>query len=112
MGEYIENTHRKVFIEYVLMKGVNDSKKDAEKLVKWLRKVASAKYFTINIIPYNETVKRFKAPSPDQAKFFESQIQMLGVAATIRKSLGSDIQGACGQLAGKRANKSKKAKKD
>ncbi|MCG2726327.1 MAG: 23S rRNA (adenine(2503)-C(2))-methyltransferase RlmN [Elusimicrobia bacterium] len=111
LGEYVETTHRKVFIEYVLMKGVNDSRKDAEKLVKWLRKTAAAKYFTINIIPYNETVKRFKASSPDQAKFFESQLQMLGIAATIRKSLGADIQGACGQLAGKKANKLKKSKK-
>ena len=110
IGEYVESTHRKVFIEYVLMKGINDSKKDALKLVKWLKKSASLKYFTVNVIPYNETVKRFKAPTADQAKFFESQVQLLGVGATVRKSLGSDIQGACGQLAGRKANKAKKPK--
>ncbi|MEA3306938.1 MAG: 23S rRNA (adenine(2503)-C(2))-methyltransferase RlmN [Elusimicrobiota bacterium] len=111
LGEYVQQTHRKVFIEYVLMQGVNDSKKDAEKLIKWLKKTASLKYFTVNIIPYNETVKRFKAPTADQAKFFESQLQLFGVGATVRKSLGSDIQGACGQLAGRKANKAKKTKK-
>ncbi len=111
IGEYVEQTHRKIFIEYVLMKGVNDSKKDALRLVKWLKKSASLKYFTVNVIPYNETVKRFKAPTIDQAKFFESQIQLLGVGSTVRKSLGSDIQGACGQLAGRKANKTKKIKK-
>ncbi len=101
VNDYIALTKRKVFIEYVLMDGLNNSRSQAAKLNSWLRSVAAPKYFTINLITYNRTGGPYRAPAKDRVQVFAGLMEEYGFEVTIRKSLGSDIDGACGQLAGK-----------
>lgn len=101
LNDYIFITKRKVFVEYVIMDGVNNSRTAAGRLNGWLRSVAAPKYFTINIIPYNRTGGPYKAPPKERVKVFAGILEECGFEVTIRKSLGEDIAGACGQLAGK-----------
>lgn len=101
LNDYIFSTRRRVFVEYVLLDGVNTSRSQAAKLNSWLRSVAAPKYFTVNLIPYNRTGGPYKAPARDRVKVFAGLMEEAGFEVTVRKSLGDDIAGACGQLAGK-----------
>ncbi|MCM2267077.1 MAG: 23S rRNA (adenine(2503)-C(2))-methyltransferase RlmN [Elusimicrobiales bacterium] len=101
LTDYIVMTKRRVFVEYVLMDGINNSRSQAARLNSWLRSVAAPKYFTINIITYNRTGGPYRAPAKDRVKVFAGILEEYGFEVTIRKSLGDDIAGACGQLAGK-----------
>ena len=101
LNDYIFSTRRRVFVEYVLMDGVNNSRSQAAKLNSWLRSVAAPKYFTINLIPYNRTGCPYRTPAKDRIKVFAGLMETYGFEVTVRKSLGDDIAGACGQLAGK-----------
>jgi 23S rRNA (adenine2503-C2)-methyltransferase len=90
--EYQKATKRRITIEYVVLKGMNDSKEDAKKLIRISRSLDSH----MNLIPYN--------PSP-ALPFSAGDIDLLGkklskarINVTVRKSLGKDIQAACGQL--------------
>jgi len=101
LQDYIAATHRKVFIEYVMLDGVNSSRSMPDKINDYLRTISAPKYFTINLIPYNRTGGPFRAPAPERMQIFQGLLQELGWEVTIRKSLGDDIAGACGQLAGR-----------
>ena len=101
LKDYIYSTKRKVFIEYVMLAGVNDSPTQARKLSEWLKTVASIKYFTVNIIPYNSTAYDYRAPDKGRVEAFTNILTLTRVSSTVRKSLGADIVGACGQLADK-----------
>ena len=101
LKDYIYSTKRKVFIEYVMLAGVNDSQTQARRLSEWLKGVASPKYFTVNLIPYNSTAYDYRASDKERITAFSSLLTLLNVSSTIRKSLGADILGACGQLADK-----------
>jgi adenine C2-methylase RlmN of 23S rRNA A2503 and tRNA A37 len=101
LKDYIYATKRKVFIEYVLLDGVNNSQSAARRLSEWLKEVAEPKYFTVNLIPYNMTVQDFKTPARERVEAFSNLLLTLNISTTIRKSLGADIAGACGQLADK-----------
>lgn len=95
---YIEKTHRRVMVEYLMIDHVNDSKKEAEELVKLF---AGKKLYYLNLINYNLT-KDFK-PSPiDRVKDFVNILEKGKVPVTIRHGFGGSISAACGQLAGKR----------
>ena len=101
LKDYITSTKRRVFIEYVLFEGINNSRTQVARLNAWLRTVAAPKYFVVNIIPYNRTGSPYKAPTRDRIKLFGELLEAAGIEVTIRKSMGEDIEGACGQLAGK-----------
>ncbi|OGR45493.1 MAG: 23S rRNA (adenine(2503)-C(2))-methyltransferase [Elusimicrobia bacterium GWA2_61_42] len=101
LKDYIFSTKRRVFVEYVLMEGLNNSRTQAARLNAWLRTVAAPKYFVVNIIPYNRTGGPYRAPTRDRVKLFADLLEGMGLEVTVRKSLGEDISGACGQLAGK-----------
>jgi len=101
LKDYIFSTKRRVFVEYVLLEGVNNSRTQVARLNAWLRTVAAPKYFVVNIIPYNRTGGPYRAPTRDRIKLFAELLEATGIEVTIRKSLGEDISGACGQLAGK-----------
>lgn len=100
---YLEKTNRKIFLEYVLLKNLNDDKKSAEKLISFVRGVdESLKLIQINLIKYNETKdKKFVAPNDEKIKSFQNYLMRNKIKVSLRKSLGDDIYGACGQLAGK-----------
>lgn len=93
--EYAKVTGRRVIFEYALIKGLNDSDSDAVQLAKKLKRVNSH----VNIIPLNDVPERaFKGVTRAEAIRFTERLNELGVSATLRRELGTDIAGACGQL--------------
>jgi 23S rRNA (adenine2503-C2)-methyltransferase len=93
--DHFSMTHRKLFVEYVLLAGVNDSPKQAAALADLLR----GRVVAVNLIPWNPGCGEFKASEPDVAAAFLSTLQTRGIEATIRESRGRNIEAACGQLA-------------
>ncbi len=88
----------KITFEYILMKGVNDSKEDALRLVKVLSPIKAK----INLIPFNEYEDSgFKRPSQKEISDFLQILLDRNFTAIIRKSKGDDILAACGQLKAK-----------
>ncbi len=88
----------KITFEYILMKGVNDSREDALRLVKLLSPIKSK----INLIPFNEYEEsEFKRPSQKEISDFLQILLDRNFTAIIRKSKGDDILAACGQLKAK-----------
>jgi 23S rRNA (adenine2503-C2)-methyltransferase len=91
---YFELRRRKVFVEYVLLAGVNDRVEQAQALAGML----DAKVFKVNLIPYNPT-GAFTGSSPKAIAAFESELRRSGIPTTVRLTRGRDIAAACGQLA-------------
>lgn len=98
---YIEVTNRKVFLEYIMLAGVNDQRNHADKICDFIDSIENgAKLLHVNLISYNSTNAEFKSSDAKTVKNFLNFLQRNHVSATIRKSLGEEIDGACGQLAG------------
>jgi 23S rRNA (adenine2503-C2)-methyltransferase len=93
-GRYFELRRRKVFVEYVMLAGVNDRVEQARSLAHAL----DPKIFKVNLIPYNPT-GTFAGSSRKAIAAFESELRRSGIPTTIRLTRGSDIAAACGQLA-------------
>jgi 23S rRNA (adenine2503-C2)-methyltransferase len=91
---YVALRRRKVFVEYVLLAGVNDSPADARALADAL----DAKAFKVNLIPYNPT-GRFEGSSREAIDRFKAVLDRARIPATVRLTRGRDIEAACGQLA-------------
>ena len=89
-----ERTNRKVFIEYVMLAGVNDSVEQARLLAKTLGRES----FKVNLIPYNPTGS-FDGSSRDTIAAFKHELDRARVPSTVRLTRGRDIAAACGQLA-------------
>jgi 23S rRNA (adenine2503-C2)-methyltransferase len=97
---YSKKTNRPVTFEYVLVEGENDSPADARALVSLLKGLNCK----VNVIPVNPSSgEKTTAPSERALKDFADALVNRGINATVRKSRGQDISGACGQL-GKRRN--------
>ena len=91
---------RPVFFEYTLMQGVNDAVDDAKRLVRLLAGLPSK----VNVIPMNpHPGSPYRAPSLDVASRFLGVLCAAGMTCTLRRSRGSDIDAACGQLAARPA---------
>jgi 23S rRNA (adenine2503-C2)-methyltransferase len=87
---------RRITIEYVMLKGVNDSDQDLQRLPKLLRGIPSK----VNLIPYNDnTGLGFYQPDRSVIQHWLDGLLRAGVDTTIRWSKGNDISAACGQLA-------------
>lgn len=98
---YINKTNRRVTIEYSLIKGVNDSEKEAFEIIKLLKGMLCH----VNLIPVNNVEeKNFKRPDKAHIYKFKEILEKNNIPTTIRNSMGSDIGGACGQL--RRSHKS------
>ena len=95
---YFEKTGRKIYFEYTLIKGINDSEEDAENLAKLLKGFLCH----VNLIPLNP-VKEKNLVSTGRlfAYKFMDKLKEKGVSATVRRTMGEDIEGACGQLRNK-----------
>ncbi len=92
-------SHEKILLEYVLLKGVNDTPEDAQRLAEFAQDLPH----NINIIPYNETPRdKFHAPCADEVQAFIKILQDLGCLVTLRVARGVTVGGACGQLLAKR----------
>ena len=94
---YVELRGRKVFVEYVMLAGVNDTAGQARALAALL----GPKAFKVNLIPYNPT-GRFEGSSREAIAAFRAALVRGGVPATVRLTRGRDIEAACGQLAAAR----------
>lgn len=92
---FSEKTGRQLMIEYILLGGANDSTENANQLVELLRE----KNCMVNLIPWNAVKERdFVAPSGNVIHKFQDVLLKNGVHARIRRTRGSDIGSACGQL--------------
>ncbi len=99
-------TKRKVTIEYVLLDGVNDKPEHARQLVKLLKDFPCK----VNLIPFNPFPKSNYATSSAEAiERFRNIVVKGGLLTTTRKTRGEDIDAACGQLAGKVLDKTKRS---
>ncbi len=97
--EYVNKTGRRVSFEYTLINGVNDSNECAEELALRLKGMLCH----VNLIPVNDVKERGNVRSTDEAiNRFLSILKKRGINATIRRTLGSDINASCGQLRRKR----------
>ena len=86
---------RRITFEYVMLDHVNDTPEDAKRLVKIARQIPSK----INLIPFNEFEgSEYRSPSEERVLAFQAVLHEAGVTALIRKSKGSEILAACGQL--------------
>jgi 23S rRNA (adenine2503-C2)-methyltransferase len=132
LRSYFQKTNRKVFLEYILLENINDSRRDAENLADYIKSIGKLQLLHVNLIRYNassviasvakqsQTLSRktrdchsrseaelprndngLKPSSRNRAEEFKKFLIKNHIQTTIRKSLGEEIQGACGQLAGK-----------
>ncbi len=99
LKEYIKNTNRRVTFEYILLDGINDSKKEALELANLIRGMNAY----VNLIPYNENSNfLYKRSKKDEILKFYDIIKKEGINVTIRREFGSKISAACGQLRAKK----------
>jgi len=96
--DYFDRTHRRISFEYTLVPGRNDSPSDAGKLAALLKRYMGTRPFHVNLIPVNAVEGRFAAGSRISAARFAAGLTRLGVNATVRRTLGPDINASCGQL--------------
>jgi len=89
-----ERTNRRVYVEYVLLAGVNDAPAQAKALAALLGREA----YKVNLIPYNPT-GMYDGSSRDTIAAFKGELDRARVPATVRLTRGRDIAAACGQLA-------------
>jgi len=94
---YVLLRRRKVFVEYVMLAGVNDRVEHARQLAALLEPRA----FKVNLIPYNPT-GAFDGSSRKAIEAFKQVLDRAGLPATVRLTRGRDINAACGQLAARR----------
>jgi 23S rRNA (adenine2503-C2)-methyltransferase len=97
-SRYVALRRRRVFVEYVLLAGVNDSADQAHRLARLL----DPKTFKVNVIPYNPT-GAFTGSSRARTAAFKAVLDRAGIPATVRLTRGRDIDAACGQLAARGA---------
>ena len=97
--EYIEKTGRRVTYEYAVIDGVNSDRKNAQALAHLIKGINCH----VNLIPVNAVKERNYRSSRESAVSFMKMLTDMGINATVRRTLGSDIAAACGQL--RRENK-------
>ena len=95
---YFSVTGRRFIFEYSLVKGVNDGEADAKELISLLKGLPCH----VNLIRLNEVEETgLKAGTNKSAYAFMNKLNEGGISATVRRLMGSDIEGACGQLRNK-----------
>jgi 23S rRNA (adenine2503-C2)-methyltransferase len=92
---FYERKRRMVFVEYVMLAGVNDGYAQAVALADLL----DPRMFKVNLIPYNPTDSPYEGSSPKAIAAFKDELDRRGLGATVRLTRGRDIAAACGQLA-------------
>ncbi|MBQ4208714.1 MAG: 23S rRNA (adenine(2503)-C(2))-methyltransferase RlmN [Clostridia bacterium] len=92
---YAGHTGRRISFEYALIAGVNDSDRDAKELASRLRGMLCH----VNLIPVNSVKERdYVRSSPARVQSFQHTLELCHINATVRRTLGSDINASCGQL--------------
>ncbi|ACX65640.1 23S rRNA (adenine(2503)-C(8))-methyltransferase CipA [Paenibacillus sp. Y412MC10] len=108
LDEHIQQTKRKVYIAYILLRGINDSTKHAKAVADLLRERGSWEHlYHVNLIPYNSTdatSQSFVESDQNSINMFLRILKSKGIHVTVRTQFGSDINAACGQLYGSNGN--------
>lgn len=92
---YFEKTGRRISFEYAMIRDVNDTPEMAQLLIRRLGGIAAH----INLIPLNHVAESPLKPSlPETVRRFQETLEQAGITATVRRTLGSDINASCGQL--------------
>ncbi|KAL6213286.1 hypothetical protein ACLB2K_012733 [Fragaria x ananassa] len=97
LQQYQKNSQQKIFIEYIMLDGVNDEEEHAHQLGKLL----DTFQVVINLIPFNPigSLSKFKTTAEEKVSTFQKILRgTYGIRTTVRKEMGQDISGACGQL--------------
>lgn len=103
-----DKPHRRITWEYVMLDGVNDSDAHAHELARLLGDVPSK----VNLIPFNPFPgTRYRCSPADRIQAFSHILSRAGLTSTTRKTRGDDIDGACGQLVGKVADRTRRREK-
>ena len=98
LKNYVEKTGRRITIEYILIKGLNDTVESAKQLADYLHDIKC----NINLIPYNPVMENdYKKPTSSEIMKFKCLLEHSGKKVTVRLERGADIDAACGQLRGK-----------
>jgi 23S rRNA (adenine2503-C2)-methyltransferase len=101
-SDYVRTGGRKITLEYVLIRGVNDGDEDARGLVR----IAARLKAKVNLLVYSPVQGAgFLAPGPERVGAFLRVLEEKKIPATLRHSKGGEIQAACGQLAGRAAGR-------
>lgn len=102
LDRHVAVTHRKVFVAYLLLQGVNDSLQHAGALAELLKgRGAASDYYHVNLLRYNPAQGApgtFRRTPPETMRNFVRVLRSAGVNVTARQSFGVDIDAACGQL--------------
>ena len=101
--DYFQKTGRRISFEYAMIDGVNDSDWQADLIVKKLRGMPGH----VNLIPLNNVLESPLKPSRRVSRF-QQRLESQGITATVRRSLGGDIDASCGQLRRKAMENGKK----
>ena len=103
MKFYIEQTNRRITLEYILLKGVNDQLIHARQLAHYVKGLNAY----VNLIPYNAVDEHgYQQSSLQDVEAFKNELLRLKINVTKRKEHGRDIDGACGQLRAKKVGES------
>lgn len=98
LKNYVEKTGRRITIEYLLIKDINDTTESAKELANYLHDIKC----NVNLIPYNPTADNdYQRPSNNSIMKFKYLLEHSGKKVTVRLERGTDIDAACGQLSGK-----------
>ncbi|MEG0384936.1 MAG: 23S rRNA (adenine(2503)-C(2))-methyltransferase RlmN, partial [Solibacillus sp.] len=102
---YLAKNNRRITIEYILLKDLNDHKEEAEQLAELLSDIKDQLY--VNLIPYNpvDEHSQYQRSEQESVLAFYDTLKKNGVNCKIRQEHGTDIDAACGQL---RSNQLKK----
>jgi 23S rRNA (adenine2503-C2)-methyltransferase len=105
---FYERKHRRIFVEYVMLAGVNDRYQQALSLARALsgpRESAAGgdSIFKVNLIPYNPTDSPYEGSSRESIAAFRGALESRNIPVTVRLTRGRDIDAACGQLAARTA---------
>ncbi|MCR5647709.1 MAG: 23S rRNA (adenine(2503)-C(2))-methyltransferase RlmN [Acholeplasmatales bacterium] len=99
---YIEKTNRRVTIEYILLKDINDSRDCANELADLLHGLN----IYVNLIPYNEVIEKpYRRSTKETMQAFFDQLKKRRINVQLRREQGGDIDAACGQLRSKQMKK-------
>ena len=92
---YVEKTGRRVIFEYALIRDLNSDVRHAEELARRLRGLRCH----VNLIPLNDVPERnLRAPNRQTVEAFQKRLTLKNISCTVRREMGADIEGACGQL--------------
>jgi len=105
---YLSLTNRQLFFEYVMLSSINDDDQHALALGNLIKKSYQDKLHLIhlNLIPYNLTGDKFTGSDDKKIKRFANILKEFHISSTVRKSLGQEIAGACGQLSSTKIDQS------